>query len=185
MNLDELRADCSKKQKKGLHFILASIIIWTLIFIVQIADLPILDKNFYTFCITAPLLPLAYVISKFIKVDFTNKSNPLTKLGILFSLNQMLYLLIAMWIYPTIPGKMLMVLAMIFGAHLLPFGWLYQSQSYTIMAILIPITMLVIGNVYNGSIVALVMIIFEIIFSVLLYMEINLLKDKRGESYLK
>ncbi len=28
MNLEELRLDCSIKQKNGLHFILASIIIW-------------------------------------------------------------------------------------------------------------------------------------------------------------
>lgn len=29
MNLTELRTDCGIKQKKGLHFILASIIIWS------------------------------------------------------------------------------------------------------------------------------------------------------------
>jgi len=43
-------------------------------------------------------------------------------LGVLFSVNQLLYLLIAMWIYPTVPEEMVMVLAMIFGAHLLPYG---------------------------------------------------------------
>jgi len=32
------------------------------------------------------------------------------------------YKLIAMWIYPTVPNKMVMVLVIIFGAHLLPFG---------------------------------------------------------------
>ena len=26
-----------------------------------------------------------------------------------------------MWVYPTVPDKMLMVMAVIFGAHLLPF----------------------------------------------------------------
>ncbi|MCS4468908.1 hypothetical protein JTS96_12125 [Clostridium botulinum] len=50
-------------------------------------------------------MPLAYMISKVIKVDFTNKENPLTNLGVLFSLNQMLYLLIAMWIYQEVPEK--------------------------------------------------------------------------------
>ncbi len=123
MNLEELRLDCSIKQKKGLHFILASIIIWCAVWIIHLTSLPILTKNLFTFCCTAPLIPLAYMISKAIKVDFTNKENPLTNLGVLFSLNQMLYLLIAMWIYQEVPEKMLMVLAMIFGAHLMPYGW--------------------------------------------------------------
>lgn len=108
MNLEELRLDCAIKQKKGLHFILASVVIWCAVLFIQLMDIPILSKNLFTFCCTAPLLPLAFFISKIIKINFQNKGNPLTNLGILFSVNQMLYLLIAMWIYPTIPEKMLM-----------------------------------------------------------------------------
>ena len=64
-------------------------------------------KNLFTFVCAAVLLPLSYYVSKLINVDFQNKSNPLTELGILFSANQALYLLIAMWIYLTIPEKCL------------------------------------------------------------------------------
>jgi hypothetical protein len=77
MNLDEMRFDSAYRQKKGLHFILASILIWTAVFIVHLTDLPILTKNLLTFCFTAPLLPLAFAISKVIRVDFTNKGNPI------------------------------------------------------------------------------------------------------------
>jgi hypothetical protein len=171
MNLEQLRIDCALKQKKGLHFILASVLIWCAVFIVQLLTLPALTKNLYTFCLTAPLVPLAYFISKMISVDFTNKSNPLNQLGVLFSINQMLYLLIAMWVYPTVPDKMLMVLAMIFGAHLFPYGWLYKSKSYYAFSAIIPITILIIGNLYNSAAVAGVMIVFEIIFSILLLFE--------------
>ena len=31
MNLEQLKKDCTKKQKKGIHFILASIVIWTMV----------------------------------------------------------------------------------------------------------------------------------------------------------
>jgi hypothetical protein len=96
MNLDEMRLDSAIKQKKGLHFILASVIIWIGVMVIHLTTLPILTKNLLTFCFTAPLVPLAFMISKLIKVDFSNKENPLTNLGILFSVNQMLYLLIAM-----------------------------------------------------------------------------------------
>jgi len=171
MKLEELRIDCSIKQKKGLHFILASVIIWIAVFIIHSTSLPILTKNLLTFCVTAPLLPIAYFISKVIKVDFQNKSNPLNNLGVLFSLNQMLYLLIAMWIYPTIPEKMIMVIAIIFGAHLLPYGWLYQSKSYYVFSVLIPFFALFMGINFAPDKLALFMIGIEVIFSIMLIFE--------------
>lgn len=178
MNLDQLRLDCALKQKKGLHFIIASVFIWTAITAVNFTSLPVLTKNLMTFCFTAPLMPLAYLISKIIKVDFSNKGNPLTRLGILFSLNQLIYILIVMWVYPTVPDKMVMILAMVFGAHLLPFGWLYKSKSYIVLSIIIPIVVLIIGINYTAAIVALVMILFEIMFSILLYFEVKKLSGK-------
>ena len=76
-----------------------------------------------------------------------------------------------MWIFPTIPEKMLMTIAMIFGAHLLPYGWLYKSKSYIIFAILIPILSLVIGVNFEPYILAIVMIVIEISFSICLIVE--------------
>ncbi|MBK1810754.1 hypothetical protein JHL18_08900 [Clostridium sp. YIM B02505] len=171
MNLEALRLDCAIKQKKGLHFILASIIIWCAVLIIHLTALPILTKNLFTFCATAPLMPIAFFITKIIKVDFQNKENPLTNLGVLFSANQMLYLLIAMWVYPTVPEKMLMVIAMIFGAHLLPYGWLYKSKSYMVVATLVPILSLIVGINFKPYILASMMILIEIIFSVCLILE--------------
>lgn len=168
MDLEDLRLDCAIKQKKGLHFILASVIIWITVLIVHLTDLPILSKNLITFCCTAPLMPIAFLISKTIKVDFQNKENPLTELGILFSVNQIIYLLIAMWIYPTVPEKMLMVIAMIFGAHLLPYGWLYKSKSYMVFSIAIPILALLVGLKFEPYMLAAMMIVIEILFSICL-----------------
>jgi len=173
MNLDEMRLDSAVKQKKGLHFILASVIIWAAVLVIQLTTLPILTKNLLTFCFTAPLVPLAFLISKLIKVDFTNKENPLTNLGILFSINQILYLLIAMWIYNAMPEKMIMVLAMIFGAHLLPYGWLYKSKSYMGLSVIIPIAALIVGLNFAPSVVAGMMVVVEIVFSLLLFFEVK------------
>jgi len=173
MNLEEMRSDCALKQKKGLHFILASVLIWCTVLVIHLTSLHILTKNLLTFCFTAPLMPLAYMISKIIKVDFTNKGNPLTNLGILFSINQILYLLIAMWVYPTVPEKMVMVLAMIFGAHLLPYGWLYKSKSYIALSVIIPIVVLIVGVYFPPYIVAGLMVMFEIVFSLSLIVEVK------------
>lgn len=178
MNLDDLRLDCSIKQKKGLHFILASIVIWTLVTLIHLTQFPILTKNLLTFSATAPLVPLAFLISKMIKVNFTDKTNPLNQLGVIFSLNQMLYLLIAMWVYPTLPDKLVMVIAMIFGSHLLPYAWLYQSRIYAICAIVIPFIALYVGLNYETFILPALMILIEIIFSTILAFEVKQLQRK-------
>ena len=174
--IDELRLDCALKQKRGLHIILGSIIIWLAITIIHFSSMPILMKNLFTFVCAAVLLPLSYFVSKLINVDFQNKGNPLTELGILFSVNQALYLLIAMWIYPTIPEKMLMILAIIFGAHLLPYSWLYRSRVYLVLSILIPFLALIVGLNFEPAILALTMMGIEIIFSFALVWEIRKFK---------
>lgn len=171
MNLQELKTDCALKQKKGLHFILASVIIWGCIAIVYATNLPILTKNLLAFCCTAPLMPIALLVSKIIKVDFQNKQNPLSSLGLLFSLNQLLYILIAMWVFSAVPEKMLMVFAMIFGAHLMPFSWLYSSKSYLILSIAIPIASLLIGLYFEPLVLALTMLGVEVLFCVCLWRE--------------
>lgn len=171
MNIKELRLDCAIKQKKGLHFILASVAIWCAVLFIHLTSLPILTKNLFTFFCTAPLMPLAFFISKLIGVDFQNRKNPLTNLGILFSANQILYLLIAMWVYPTVPEKMLMVIAIIFGAHLLPYSWLYKSKSYMVFSIAVPILSLIIGLNFQPYILAGMLVVIEILFSLCLIVE--------------
>lgn len=125
--LNELKKDNTEKQKRGLHFIMASVIIWAAILIIHLSPLKIGMKNLLTFCCSVPLVPLALLFSKILKVDFQNKGNPLSGLGLLFALDQMLYILIAMWAYAESPENMLMIYAMIFGAHLLPYGWIYEQ----------------------------------------------------------
>ncbi len=169
--LNELRRDCAKQQKKGLHFILASVFIWAAILIVHLTNLPIETKNILTFCVACPLMPLAWMISKLIHVDFQGKSNPLTSLGLLFSVNQILYILIAMWVFAAVPEKMLMVYSMIFGAHLMPYSWLYQSKSYMVMSIVVPILALVIGLIAQPYVLASSMLSMEVVFSFSLMME--------------
>ena len=38
MNLEELKKDCSKKQKKGIHFIITSVVIWMMMLVVQLTN---------------------------------------------------------------------------------------------------------------------------------------------------
>ena len=167
----QLREDAAHKQKRGLHFIMASVPIWLAILIIQSTTLPLQTKGILTFFCSTPLVPLALAASKLLKIDFQNKENPLTNLGILFSLNQILYILIAMWALHDKPTHMLMIYAMIFGAHLLPYGWLYQSKVYYVFAICIPILNLYLGISYPPIVLAGTMLCIEILLCICLALE--------------
>lgn len=178
MNLDDLRNDIAVKQKKGLPFICASVVIWCLILIVVILDLPQQQENMLVFCCSCPLMPIAWLIGKILKTDIFDKSNPLGNVGFLFTCNQFLYLLIVMWVFSAVPDKMVMVYAMVFGAHLLPYSWLYMSISYRVFSIIIPIVSLVIGCMFSAFLVAVTLLIAEIIFVIALFVELHKFANK-------
>jgi len=178
MNLDDLRNDIIFKQKKGLPFIGASVVIWLMILIVIMIDLPQDKENMFVFCCSCPLLPISWMIGKVLKVDIFDKSNPLGNVGFLFTCNQFLYILIVMWVFSAVPDKMVMVYAMVFGAHLLPYSWLYKSISYRIFSIIIPILSLIIGCVFSAFSVAITVLVVESIFVITLFAELRKLEGK-------
>ncbi|MBE5878505.1 MAG: hypothetical protein E7288_00800 [Lachnospiraceae bacterium] len=172
-DLESLRNDIVIKQKKGLPFICASVVIWLLILIVVALDLEQEKENIFVFCCSCPLLPISWLIGKVLKVDIFDKSNPLGNVGFLFTCNQFLYLLIVMWVFRAVPDKMVMVYAMVFGAHLLPYSWLYKSLSYRSFAIAIPLISLIVGCIFPAFSVAVTMLIIEVIFVISLLVEIR------------
>lgn len=173
MSLEELRNDITIKQKKGLPFICASVVIWLLILIVISLDLPQNTENLLVFCCSCPLLPISWVIGKILKVDIFDKSNPLGNVGFLFTCNQFLYILIVMWVFNAVPDKMVMVYAMVFGAHLLPYSWLYKSVSYRVFAIVIPIISLICGCMFSAFFVACTLLLVECVFVIALSVELH------------
>lgn len=173
MSLDELRNDIIIKQKKGLPFILTSVVIWLLITVVAALNINIVMKNILVLCCSTPMLPLSWLIGKKIGVDIFLKDNELGNLGFLFTMNQILYLLIVIWVFNAVPDKMIMVYAMVFGAHLLPYSWLYKSKVYRVFAIIIPVLSFVLGNLFGGFVVAGTAVAAEIAFVFILRNELN------------
>ncbi len=170
-SLEQAKQACARGQKRGLHFIMASVIIWAMVFVVHITQLPIETKNLLTFCCTCPLMPLAWLLSKPLGITFSDKDNPLSPLGIVLSCSQLPYLLIVMWVFAAVPGKMVMALAMVFGAHLLPFGWLYNSRVYYFMTAAVSVMALLVGLLFPPHFLALCMVVVELIFCLLLLAE--------------
>ena len=172
MDLDSLRKDCARKQKKGLPFMMASVVIWTMIFGVQFLNKDITTLNFYTFMCSCFLMPLAFRFSKLLGADIFKKTdNPINKLGFLCTLNQMLYLLIVMWAYSKNPEAMVMLYAMVFGAHLLPYGWVYDNKTYMAAAVLETLGSLLIACVWGNLVMIPFMIVVQVVLCVILYID--------------
>ena len=168
--LNKLKKDAQETMRKGLPFVLASVVIWILILAVQFISNDIRTVNLCTFVCCCLLMPLAILFARIVKADIFKKMvNPLNKLALLCTLNQFLYILIVMWAFSRQPDAMLMIYAMVFGAHLLPFGWLYDSTAYTVISIAETIGALVINQLVGNIPTAGFIAAGEIVLSILLY----------------
>lgn len=169
-------------QKKGAPFMMASVVIWTLVTITRALPVDLMTKNLYTFYCPVMLLPCVLMFSKMIGAHvFRNRNNPFNKLGFLNTANQMLYLLIVMWAFNQKPDAMLMLIAMVFGAHLLPFSWLYESRTYLVMSLVTTFGSMIISIFATEVYVGIFMIICQIVMSALLLLECRKL-DTREKS---
>ena len=161
-------------QKKGLPFMMASVIIWGAILAVQLLVPGINRQNFSTFCCSCLLMPLAIMFSRMLGTNIRDKSdNPLSKLGFKLTLTQMIYILIVMWAYAEAPEKMVMIYAMVFAAHLFPFAWLYESKTYFFASLIEVVAALIIGITYGNIYVAAFFIASQIIVVAGLFIEMR------------
>lgn len=171
-NYRELKTEAMILQKKGLPFMMASVVIWTAVTIVRTLPVDVMTKNLYTFYCPGLLIPCVIIFSLIIGArPFSKRKNPFNKLGLLNTMNQMLYLLIVMWAFNQKPEAMLMLFAMVFGAHLLPFSWLYESKTYLVMSLVTTIGSMLISIFAPELYVGIFMIVCQIVMSVLLLIE--------------
>ena len=171
-NYRELKREAMVLQKKGLPFMLASVVIWTAVTIVRTLPVDMMTKNLYTFYCPGLMIPCVLIFSLIIGArPFSKRKNPFNKLGLLNTLNQMLYLLIVMWAFSQKPEAMLMLFAMVFGAHLLPFAWLYESKTYLVTSIVTTLGSMIISIFAPELYVGIFMIICQIVMCVSLLIE--------------
>ena len=177
-SLKELKRENQIAQKKGLPFIMSSVILWTAIAIIQLSDLDITTKNMYTFMCSAFLMPLAFMFSKLVKARlFERSTNPISKLGFLCTMNQILYLIIVMWAYSQKPESMMMLYAIIFGAHLLPFGWVYDSKAYLAASLINTSGVIIIGSRFGSAAAAGFVAVVELLLTICLFIELRRVRE--------
>ena len=178
--LNILKIEYAVSQKKGLAFIMASAVVWTAMLIVFLTNLDIAVKNIIAMCCSALFMPVGMLFGKVIKVNIISKENPLSSLALVAALNQILYLTIALWAMFAVPDKMIMVQAIVIGAHFLPYYWIYFSPTYFYASIIIPVVSLIFGLNFSQAIVCLAFVVLDIIICILLCLE-----NKQANKYLE
>ena len=169
MNKEEMvraKKDYAVSQKCGAHFISASLIIWIFICVVNLLDLTQYYKNVLSLYSSALLVPLALLFSKIYKIRFSDKDNPLNSAGLFFALNQMIYLLVVILVWMIKPEQMITAYAIVVGAHFLPYSWLYDSLTYKLIAILIPVLSFLLALAHMVIFIPMLMIVFDVIMLV-------------------
>lgn len=169
MNKEEMvrvKKDYAASQKCGAHFISASLIIWIFICAVNLINLTQYYKNVLSLYSSALLVPLALLFSKIYKIKFSDKDNPLNSAGLFFALNQMIYLLVVILVWMIKPEQMITAYAIVVGAHFLPYSWLYDSLTYKLVAILVPVLTFLLALAHMVIFIPMLMIVFDVIMLV-------------------
>ena len=176
-NIDELRREAKDLQKNGLPYMMSSVIVWGLVLGAQILATSFQNANLLTFISSAFMMPIAILFSLVLKAKIFKKTkNPVSKLGFLCTMNQNLYLPIAMLACTFLPQAMLLMYAIIFGAHLLPFAWVYNCKAYTVISIIEAVGAMFASVLFGNIGIAAFIIIMQIILVLLLF--INARKEK-------
>lgn len=140
-----IRNDLSLKSKNGIAFLLSGTIIWTIITIIFLLSIDIFQKNIFLFISTGLMFPMSILMAKLIKADWRVAGHPLNELGLYFNIAQFVYFPFVFWAFIQSPEQMVYFFAIITGAHFFPYGWLYNTKAYYIMAPFISIGVTLIG----------------------------------------
>ena len=133
------RRELSTKAKNGVNFILAAAVVWSLVAFVWTLPYSAYHRSIFTFIAGSLLLPLAWVLSKVLHTQWSIPGNPLEPLGLWLNFAQLCYFPMLVFILLRYPDHFVMTLAIITGAHLLPYAWVYDAKPYAAAAVTIPL----------------------------------------------
>ena len=143
--LDDLRMDLSVKSKNGIDFTWSAGIIWLVIVFIWRLDFKPYDKSILVFIAGGPMLPIAFLFSKWLKTNWKIKENPLQPLGLWLNFAQLYYFPLLIFVMIRMPEYFIMTYAIITGGHLFPNAWFYKTKWYAIFAGII-----VLGTLFLG-----------------------------------
>jgi hypothetical protein len=132
--LPALQRDLAVRTGRGISNMVAGALLWTALTVVGalVAD----DTAVAVVYLAGAglLFPIALAIARVQGLDPWAKGNPLGTLAGLLGGVQILYIPVLIGMAATGPQNVPWVLAVLVGAHLLPFMWVYRSETYLFAA---------------------------------------------------
>ncbi len=129
-DLQTLREDLAARSGRGVPTIAAGAGLWTTFGVtgLVLSDVGVLA----VFCLAGAglLWPFSLLIARAQRLDPFARGNPLGQLAGLLGAVQILFIPVMIGVYRLDPGSVPWTLAVLVGAHLLPFAWVYSSRAY-------------------------------------------------------
>lgn len=123
--------------KKGIGFPFAGLVI--IIFAaIAVNLLPERQALISIFIATGSVFPLAMFVSKLFKVNPFIKLPPLFNLGAILAGVQIFYWPLFILVFNIAPAWVPFSMAILFGSHFIPYGWLYKSKAYYFIGVAMP-----------------------------------------------
>lgn len=143
--LDALQADIGAKTGRGINAMIAGVILWSLF----AATGALIGDEFILALVylfgAGLLFPFSLLVAKVLRLDPYAKGNPLGPLAGILGAVQILFIPLMWGAAFVSPHSVPWFLAVLVGAHLLPYAWLYRSRAYLVASIGIPVTAGLIG----------------------------------------
>ena len=135
MTIEESKRDLARRTRRGISNILAGVLLWTLFAVLGILLPPSPEKALIYLFGAGLLLPMGLGLGALLRFDMFAKGNPLTQLAGLLGGLQILFIPLMIGAYYASPQMVPWYLAVLVGAHFLPFSWLYESRGYWFAAV--------------------------------------------------
>jgi len=136
--LPELEAEKTRVirlTRMGIGMPIAGMVYW-LGYAVLVSQLPIQSAVYMSFFATGLVFPLGILFTRMAGGDLFTRSPPLTALGLQLAAVQIFFWPVITILASVTPRWTPYCMAVLFGSHFLPYGWLYRSRGYMVLTIL-------------------------------------------------
>ncbi|WP_068674166.1 hypothetical protein [Oceanobacillus sp. Castelsardo] len=148
MNMREVQNDLMQRTKKGVAMLYVGAIYWFLMGILGFFDMHINLLGLIYLIGIGMIFPLGILVSNLLKIDFIARGNELSGFAGVIGGMQILFAPILIMIYIEKIEWLPFFIAILTGAHFLPFSVLYKSKGYIFQSIAVVLMAMVVGFIF-------------------------------------
>jgi hypothetical protein len=134
-DLDAEKTRCIILTRMGLGMPIAGFVYW-LVYAFLVSRFRIDNAVYMAFFATGLVFPLGVGITRLLGGDLFARSPALTSLGLQLAALQLFFWPVIILLASIAPAWAPYAMACLFASHFLPYGWLYRSRGYMVLAIL-------------------------------------------------